>query len=1001
MNSLLHTSLSRRFYFFLVCLISIISLGKYIAIDSFIDIPEKIFLPENTWALSIFYDHKEVYPNFGYVYFAVDFLFAFSIFWFIPALYRKVFHQGKMSDFKIYRRLLLLPLVYLLADITEGIFNLVLISTEGMGSGIFSSAPLSAIAGVKIGALLLSILYGLYLYLRDIEADRVIDEVRNNTTLSKIKDTLRSVLSGNYATILISLIVFYLILKNNQGNTLLLELVLSPFNMLLGFIPLLILLSLMTLVNSYYMSFGFYSKIKENNPIAERKYFNWNTLDQQEATATRATQGNIKRYLTITYFMMATVLLLNLICQRFDTSNLSWIVYLLSVSIVYAIGRYVWKVNKKLKQLDVVSEIEFMKSFSNKALISAILMTSGLILYIVLSLIDQFKFPTPKIVSLVAFFTGASFLMAHIILIRRSTRKFNYAPIQFIKRWMANDGNLIRTQKFLGILVLLVSLYQFFYNTDLFFDHIKSINMILIYVFLGFWLLFVTTSSMVFAIDQNKKKTIAFVNLIVIIILGLFLRSLAFENQYFTTKLVPVSASAPETEQGISLKTYLEERLASRKGEFFYLVANEGGGLRANYWTLLILHKLEEESRKNGSGFYDNILATSGASGGSIGQSLYNLMQADNSYIIKQEIIDKIGNRDHLSSDLFSLCFRRPITSLIPVDLSENNGIKTIRGDYYASRKYTRMVLGEESPLYSKSTENSFKNFWNEAYTNNQKQYPLTIINSAHVEYGTEGVGSPLFEDENEKIFNGSVSYLGIDYKGNDWSTSFIDAAFLANRFPLISSPAIIPTKGHFMDAGVFDNYGISSLLDLIWYVQKKANENGDDSWKNIWAQLKGRLKLIVIANGRETYIKNKYGDLKTDQGGRLYKSSNLNGSFGAAVSTSAVKEYLTRVGEKMTSDEDVDYIFRDIIFIDLPYLLKGGRKDIQQTLRIQLRNSGLEKLVEDENDAILNYFEKAGYDYDIYLDPPLGRSLSRPVANYMKIAADYVLQQKSKDIFD
>lgn len=1051
MKSLSNVKFKSRFIFFCTFLVIVFGLNKYIALDVFIDGAEKIFFPENSWALDLFY--QKVYPFWGYTYFIADFIFALSIVWLIPALFRKVFKRKgllkasafkyqKLKDVVIYKKLFFIPFIYLLFDILEGVLNLFLINQYDNERIINTtiSAMLPLIGGLKALSLILLVIITFFIYVKEIEVIKIIDGKKGNSTLSRIKGTFYEILKGNYISIIVSSFIFYLILKNDQGKTLLLELVHTPWSLLFIFTPLVILLSLMTLINSYYTSYPFYKKTKEKNEHQVHKYFNWNLLNyDSEAAFTRKTQGNIKRYLTLSYSLMTSVLFINLSAETLKGPSLSFLGYLVTLILIISVFYFVNKSNTTLKKLERFESWstsdgsltkKYLKRFSLSSSIAGIITIMSLLNYIVLAIIATYGFLWIKTILMGIFFSAFTFYLAHIVLIRRSKKNFLNKPSRLIKNILANDKNLIQSQRVLGYLITVISIILFFTNFDLFFDSVKSINIILIYVFLAFWYFYLITSSMVFAIDKlmsgrtalenptipveqknsilnqirNSRKTIASLNLFIVILFGLLIKSSITNNQYFSTKLIPLSEknntqSIDDTE-GISLKKYFKDRVLNNTSKDFYLIANEGGGLRANYWSLLVLSKLEKiadslrkEKKDTSIRFYGNTLATSGASGGSIGQSLFNLMKADGKNIINDNTIEEIGTTDHLASDLFSLCFRRPIVYLIPLDLSEKEHLKTIRGDYYASRRYARMALDEGSNILNKSTLKPFKSFWKEAYENNQKLYPLTIINSTHAEYGTEGIGSPLTEADNKKIFNGSVSYLEINQNNTAKSISFIDAAFLANRFPLISSPAIIPTKGHFIDAGAFDNNGISSLLNIVSYIQEKAKL--DDEWKEIWNTLKGKLKVIIIANGKGTYIKNKYDDLRITHGGKLFKSSNLKGSLGAAISTSAMKEYLEREANKL------DCTFDNVIRIDLPYILKKERSDVQNTLRIQITDTSLEGKIRTDNNIIKEYLKKRNYNYEIYLDPPLGRSLSQPVADYMEYMADYVVEQKAKEVFE
>ena len=1008
-------------------------MSKIIALDNFISGPEKVFFHENQWSIPLFYEYR-LYPISGNIYFFIDFLFALSIVLFIPNLYRWLIIRQKFWDkllgnensptfykstidqhaikdcWHIYKKLFYFPFLYLIADVVEGILNLKLINTSDYN--VLLTDYLQPVEFIKKFFLIGSLLLLFYRYFSQVEINRIFDTITGNSFLSTIKNWIKRILKlleGNYISILISILIFYLISTNDQGKTLLLELVHSPINMIFGFIPLIIILSLMSLINSYYVNPIFYTKTKNanNGQPVNKLYFNWHLQNSANgnlnaASYTREAKGNLKRYLTLIYYLMAAVLFINLVTQQVNGPNIDFIGYVISAILIAFIFYYIWRNNKQLSKLEATQNGEdtydkFKANFSRRTNISGLLAFIFFLGYAGLSIYDKYGYLSLKMILLFLFFASTAFHVSHLILVRRSHKNILTSFSKKIKNILAKDQNFIYFQWIAGPVILLLSIIQFFVNSDVIFNHVKSINIILIYVFLAFWIYFVISSTLLFSIQKKWTNSIIIANILFVSLICIFVYTRFWDNKYFTSKLIDISQTTNQRDtEGIALKQFLEDRLNDENSpKYYYLIANEGGGLKANYWSLLILSKLDSIGKSRG-GFYENTLATSGASGGSIGQSIFNLMKAQNKGIINHEIIEDIGNMDHLASDLYSLCFRRPITSMIPIDLTDCEPIKTIRGDYYASRRYAQMATKNNEEIVSLATKYPFKKFWKEAYKNHNKKYPLTLINSTHAEYGTEGVGSPLTEKDNRKIFSSSVSYLEINRgaaKENQKQTiSFIDAAFLANRFPLVSSPAIIPTKGHFIDAGAFDNNGISSLIELISYVRQKALE--DAEWEKLWEKLRGKIKLIIIANGKGTYIKNEFDNFRLDKGNKLFKSGNLKNSLNAAVSTSAVKEYLQREAKKQ------DCVF-DVIHIDLPYILKGKRTDVQNTLKIQVTDTLLDDRIENANMRIKMHLKSQNYPFDIYLDPPLGRSLSKPVTTYMRMMADSIVKQKTNEIFD
>jgi len=102
-----------------------------------------------------------------------------------------------------------------------------------------------------------------------------------------------------------------------------------------------------------------------------------------------------------------------------------------------------------------------------------------------------------------------------------------------------------------------------------------------------------------------------------------------------------------------------------------YLVASEGGGIRAAAWTTLVLSELEQRSAKQ---FWRCTLAGSGVSGGSLGLALFAAHWRDHDGVVDAKALRKIVARDFLAPVLGSAFGVDQLQRLLPVRVFPDRG---------------------------------------------------------------------------------------------------------------------------------------------------------------------------------------------------------------------------------------------------------------------------------------------------------------------------------------
>jgi len=165
-----------------------------------------------------------------------------------------------------------------------------------------------------------------------------------------------------------------------------------------------------------------------------------------------------------------------------------------------------------------------------------------------------------------------------------------------------------------------------------------------------------------------------------------------------------------------------------------YLVAGQGGGSRAGFWTSAILSRLDELSKDDyNTSFYNNCLALSTVSGSSVGASLFlNAKKARiqdklhvDSTIVSTNDLEKFFSKDYFSSSVFRLFYLNPIQKIVPVPIMDKNR--------------NERLIKEESQAFDKFFDKKLKrNIYNSDFnivwdTTKKFNHPLLIPNTYNI----------------------------------------------------------------------------------------------------------------------------------------------------------------------------------------------------------------------------------------------------------------------------
>jgi hypothetical protein len=299
-----------------------------------------------------------------------------------------------------------------------------------------------------------------------------------------------------------------------------------------------------------------------------------------------------------------------------------------------------------------------------------------------------------------------------------------------------------------------------------------------------------------------------------------------------------VPASVDAFDQGSAadakLERYLEswfDGLDTAQGSVpLFIVAAEGGGIRAAYWTALVLGELQDRSLAAGSDFSRHVFAISGVSGGSLGAAVFASLSAnesdgrgprrcaagfDNAVRGRAE---RILERDFLAPTVAVMLFPDLFQQLLPIGFLNDRAV-AIERSWEAA--WDECEEGEHfgnplTHLYEDGT-------WNGT--------PLLFLNSTVVESGQRLITSPVSIDEPQ--FSEALDGRRVLGPEVPLSTAVHNSA----RFTYVSPAGTVlrrdrpPTPGdqrrewiRLVDGGYFENSAAVTAAEILRAVERHAS---------------------------------------------------------------------------------------------------------------------------------------------------------------------------------
>jgi len=384
----------------------------------------------------------------------------------------------------------------------------------------------------------------------------------------------------------------------------------------------------------------------------------------------------------------------------------------------------------------------------------------------------------------------------------------------------------------------------------------------------------------------------------------------------------------------------------------YYTVSSFGGGLKANYWTLLLLHELRNLDHE----IFQKTISFSGVSGGGVGLANFTALQAsDISYENQAQAIDEIGVSNALSFEALLFFGLELLREWNPFSKPPDRALQ--------SMKIHGNAMGYD---FVSDQDLSYRNFWYKAYQKN-KRFPALLVNST---------STSKFYGIAPSVVCTSISGAMNVLDGHaPKSLRFYDVVSTTNRFPLLSPAARIRNRGHFLDGGYFENSGFLTTLSFYKQLQLQGLQKHD-------------IHHIIISNSKSQYIEELLQEFYKER-------SNFMQNEVSTGEVSAIFKTISDI-EKLPSyliESQQLYGEGDLTIITMPQIVSYA--DIKNYIKGDPQTPlALMNYLESKNNAIVKALEDANDFYKLdqwgIVEPPLARLLSYPGAMYEKAMVKY-----------
>jgi patatin-like phospholipase len=264
-----------------------------------------------------------------------------------------------------------------------------------------------------------------------------------------------------------------------------------------------------------------------------------------------------------------------------------------------------------------------------------------------------------------------------------------------------------------------------------------------------------------------------------------------------------------------------------------FIVATEGGGIRAAYWTATVLTELDD----NTPGFRDHLFAISGVSGGSVGTAMYAALVSKQLEERQRKPLRPVAARmlarDSLAPTLAAMMEQDLIQRFVPAPILPDRG-RALAGAWERAWRMRNHDVDQTNEDDDRMAQGMLR-----MMNAPGKRIPSIFLNAATVETGSRVIASNLHVTPAE--FADSIDMF--DLTANDVPLSA--AALNSARFTYVSPAGTIRRgKGgrvegstlecpagarceHLVDGGYIDNSGATTAIEIANAVRRQAEKIG------------------------------------------------------------------------------------------------------------------------------------------------------------------------------
>ncbi len=513
---------------------------------------------------------------------------------------------------------------------------------------------------------------------------------------------------------------------------------------------------------------------------------------------------------------------------------------------------------------------------------------------------------------------GNSLFISAILLFaifHRWERRFDDAPDMKYRNQLTWKANQI--YKLVGLGVLLIALLLMFWPNTM---RMATIPVLIFFV-AAYILLINLVTYRVKLLSPTRKIGVALGVLLLLVLMNIR-PSKGHYVHLVKDRMEQPRASYPEYQT-----SWIKERLSedSTCTPVFYLVAGEGGGSRAAYWTSRLLGKLDSASDYR---FSDRLFALSTVSGSSAGTSAwYKLLRLKENRNLTTGRMDSIiyrfsertfghnfvtgGIIDVLTRDFFKMFLLNIWRSdrNLRLQEEENYGFLfglgrqslNLRNTYKSGSSHvdSLQLPGGKGRKIPNLHFTGLPELYHHSTGGVDTRWPLLLFNTTHMRTGRRGVLSPV--ELTEETFIDAIDVIGaFKAKSTCWeetkgkTIALGTANCMSELFPVFSAFSYVDGVGNFMDGGAYENKGLTTILEVYSSLRSELDSLCPDA----------RIVVLAMENGTAS------GELPTEP---LHQSPAMLSQAASAPFTSQTEAARKRAIRMFGPDNPDQLIFMSL----------------------------------------------------------------------------------------